>query len=122
MASWRSYFEAALRWKCFFLLINEIIYSYTGFPGGAVVKNLPPKAGDADLFPGSGRSPEEEMATHAIIPALKIPWTEKPGELQSTELQRVRHDQATEHTLMHITTYIWKMSFMKSFKPLLRVC
>ena len=51
-----------------------------------MVKNLPPKAGDADLFPGSGRSPEGEMATHAMIPALKIPWTEAPGELQSTEL------------------------------------
>ena len=33
-----------------------------GFPGGAVVKNLPAKAGDLrDLcsIPGSGRSPEE---------------------------------------------------------------
>ena len=86
MASWRSCFEAALRLQCFFLLINEVIYRYTGLPGGAVVKNLPPKAGDADLFPGSGRSPEGEMATHAMIPALKIPWTEAPGESQPTEL------------------------------------
>ena len=83
MASWRSYFEAARRRKCFFLLINEIIYSYTGFPGGTVVKNLPPEAGGADLFPGSGRSLEEEMATHSSIPAWKIPWTEEPGRLQS---------------------------------------
>ena len=29
------------------------------FPGGSVVKNLPAKAGDADLIPGSGRSPGE---------------------------------------------------------------
>ena len=28
-----------------------------GFPGGAVVKNLPAKAGDAGLIPGSGRLP-----------------------------------------------------------------
>ena len=28
-----------------------------GFPGGPVVKNLPAKAGDVDLIPGSGRSP-----------------------------------------------------------------
>ena len=26
---------------------------------------------------------EEEMATHSSILAWKIPWTEKPGELQS---------------------------------------
>ena len=28
-----------------------------GFPGGAMVKNLPANAGDACLIPGSGRSP-----------------------------------------------------------------
>jgi len=28
-----------------------------GFPGGAVVKNPPANAGDADSIPGSGRSP-----------------------------------------------------------------
>ena len=28
-----------------------------GFPGGSGVKNPPAKAGDADLMPGSGRSP-----------------------------------------------------------------
>ena len=28
-----------------------------GFPGGAVVKNLPANARDAGLIPGSGRSP-----------------------------------------------------------------
>ena len=26
---------------------------------------------------------EKEMATHSSIPAWKIPWTEKPGRLQS---------------------------------------
>ena len=35
---------------------------------------------------------EEEMATHSSILAWKIPWTEEPGRLQSTELQRVGHD------------------------------
>ena len=29
------------------------------------------------------------MATHSTILAWRIPWTEEPGELQSTELQRV---------------------------------
>ena len=35
---------------------------------------------------------EEEMATHSSILARKVPWTEKPGGLQSTGSQRVGHD------------------------------
>ena len=35
---------------------------------------------------------EKGMATHTSILAWRIPWTEKPGGLQSMELQRVRHD------------------------------
>ena len=41
---------------------------------------------------------EEEMATHSSILIWEIPWTEEPGGLQSMRLQRVRHDQVTEHT------------------------
>ena len=37
---------------------------------------------------------EEEMASHSSILAWEIPWTEGPGGLQSTGLQRVRHDGA----------------------------
>ena len=33
--------------------------------------------------PGSGRSPEEEMATHSSILAWKMLWTEEPGRLQT---------------------------------------
>ena len=35
---------------------------------------------------------EKEMATHSSILALRIPWMEEPGGLQSTGSQRVRHD------------------------------
>ena len=35
---------------------------------------------------------EKEMATHSGILAWKIPWTEKPGKLQSMGSQRVGHD------------------------------
>ena len=34
----------------------------------------------------------EKMATHSIITAWRIPWTEVPGWLQSMELQKVRYD------------------------------
>ena len=44
------------RSKTFYvLLINGV-----GFPGGSVVKNLPPNAGNEDLIPGLGRSPGED--------------------------------------------------------------
>ena len=38
---------------------------------------------------------EKEMATHSSIVAWKIPWTEKPGGLQSMGSQRVEHDSST---------------------------
>ena len=41
---------------------------------------------------------EEEMATYSSILAWEIPWTEKPGGLQSTRSQTVGHNWATEHT------------------------
>ena len=38
---------------------------------------------------------EEEMATHSGILAWKIPWTEKPGGLQSKGSQRFGHNWMT---------------------------
>ena len=38
---------------------------------------------------------EKEMATQSSILAWRSPWTEEPGGLQSTGLQRVRHDWVT---------------------------
>ena len=35
---------------------------------------------------------EEGMATHFDILAWRIPWTEKPGRLESIGSQRVRHN------------------------------
>ena len=35
---------------------------------------------------------EKEMATHSSTLAWEIPWTEEPGGLQPTGLQRVGHD------------------------------
>ena len=37
---------------------------------------------------------DEGMASHSIVLACRIPWTEEPGELQSIVLQRVRRDLA----------------------------
>ena len=59
-----------------------------GFPGGSVVKNPPANAGDVDLIPGSGRSPEEGNGTYLGILTWKITWTEEPGRPQSMESQK----------------------------------
>ena len=55
--------------------------SSVGFPGGSEVKTLLANAGDADLIPGSGRSPGEGKATHSSFLAWEIPWTEESSGL-----------------------------------------
>ena len=44
---------------------------------------------------------EKEVATHSSILPWKIPWTDEPGRLQSTELQRVRYNWAHTHRLIN---------------------
>jgi len=63
-----------------------------GFPGDSVCKESACSSGDLGLIPGSERFPRERMATNSSILAWRIPWTEKPGRLQSKGLQRVRQD------------------------------
>ena len=62
-----------------------------------VVKKLPVKAGDVEIWvrsPGLEDPLEEGMAIHSSILAWRIPWTEGPGRLQSIGWQRVRHDRS----------------------------
>ena len=67
-------------------------------PGGSGAKNLPAvqetwlqSLGQEDVL-------EQKMGNYSRIHAWKIPWTEKPGGLQSIGSQRVRHDRAHIHT------------------------
>ena len=73
-----------------------------GRPGGSVVKNPPANAGETG---DAGSVPEdplkEEMATHSSVLAWRIPWTEKPGGLQSMGSQRVRLSDRS-HTRRHM--------------------
>ena len=41
------------------------------------------------------------MATHSSTLASRIPWTEKPGRLQSKGSQRVRHNQENSLHSLH---------------------
>ena len=45
--------------ECYSATKRNGLLTYTGFPGGSVVKYPPTNAGDTGLIPGSGRSPEE---------------------------------------------------------------
>ena len=45
--------------------------------------------------------PEKGMAIHSSILAWRIPWTGKPGGLQSTGLQRVGHHWVTNPVLSY---------------------
>ena len=59
-----------------------------GFPSGAVVKN-PPAMQEMWVQSLDWDDPlEKEMATHSSILAWKIPWTKKPGRLQSMGSQK----------------------------------
>ena len=40
------------------------------------------------------------MATHPSILAWRIPWTEEPRRLQSMWWERVRHEWASEHSII----------------------
>ena len=44
---------------------------------------------------------EKHMATHASTLAWRIPWADKPGGLQSMELQRDTTEATNTHTHTH---------------------
>ena len=44
------------------------------------------------IYMANNQHSEKAMATHSSTLALKIPWTEEPGRLQSRGLLGVEHD------------------------------
>ena len=61
----------------------------------AVQETLVQSLGQEDLL-------EKGMAAHSNSLTWEIPWTEEPGELQSTGSQRVRHDWMTHTFTFHL--------------------
>ena len=64
------------------------------------VKNSPANAGDirnAGSIPGREDLLERGMATHSSILAWRIPWTERPGKLQSMGSQKLDTTQRLTH-------------------------
>ena len=69
------------------------------------------------------------MVTHSSILAWEIPWTEGPDGLESTELQRVEHDWATQQQQQQIFQVInsqnasnyWRFIRVVSFQDNVRL-
>ena len=87
-------FEKTMQYKCKRFWFPVAYWSKwthlgsRGFPGGSDHKESAWNTGDMYL-----EDPlENGIATHSSILAWKIPWTEAPGGLQSTGLQRVGQD------------------------------
>ena len=90
-----------------------------GFHGGSAVKSplamqepqemrVPPLGWEDPL--------EEGMAAHSSILAWRIPWTEEPGRLLSTGLQRVDTTEATENAGTRRDTYRSSYKIIHKYK------
>ena len=75
--------------------------SNKGFPGDSADKESACTGGDLGSIPGSGRSPGVTQGLATSILAWRIPWTEKPGGLQSIGSQRVGHNGAINFHFFH---------------------
>ena len=69
-----------------------------GFSGSSDGKESACNAGALGSIPGSQVPLEKGMATHSSIFAWRIPWTEKPGGLQSMGFCK---EQDTNEQLTH---------------------
>ena len=60
-----------------------------------MVKNVPSNAHETGSVPSQKYSLAKAMTNHSSVLAWKIPWTEKPGGLQSMGSQRGRTERQT---------------------------
>ena len=74
-----------------FIVVSVSYPLYWDFPGGASGKEPACQCRRLDTWVqslGQEDPLEKEMATHSSILVWEIPWTEEPGGLQSTGLQK----------------------------------
>ena len=101
---WMKLPSPFLHYKSYALYVKELkgdphFFSYRHLQrvlraslGAQTVKRLSAKQETLVRSLGQKDPLEEEMAPHSSTLAWKTPWTEEPGGLQSTGLQRVGHD------------------------------
>ena len=82
-------------WELLFLALEITQLTQRASLVAQMVKNLPAIQETWVRFLGWEDPLEKGMATHSSILTWRNPWTEEPGGLQSMELQRVRHNWAT---------------------------
>ena len=70
-----------------------------------MVKNLPAMQETWVQSLGQEDPLEKETTIHSSIIAWEIPWTEEPGRLQLTALQRVRHNLGTKHEIPNLPSW-----------------
>ena len=90
------------------------------FPGGSDGKESACNAGDLGLILGREDPLEKGMATHSSILTWEIPWTEKPGGLQTVGSQELdMTEQLTVSlSLFHTmyTTHQYKLIIYTQYK------
>ena len=62
------------------------------------------------------------MATHFSILALRIPWTEEPGGLQSMGLQRNRHNWGAKHEAWWTWAIFQSIGYLSGFSSISPFC
>ena len=65
---------------------------FLDLPSGSDGKESTCYVGDLGLIPEWEDPMEKDMVTHSSVLAWRIPWSEKPGRIQSMVFQRVGHD------------------------------
>ena len=118
---WLLFYPVSSAVKQWFILVkqslnifNKIMCINGTSPVAQMVKNLRvmwrPR-----FYPWKGKFPwRRNWQYHFSILTRRVPWTEKPSGLQSMELQRVRHNWATNTMYLKIfynlygTTTMWK--------------
>ena len=99
LVSWNTFFLSLVHFPivvCFLKLDFCEFYTHSGASLVAQRLNRLSPMQETRVRSLSREDPlEKEMVIHSSILAWRIPWTEKPGRLQSTESQRVGHDWAT---------------------------
>ena len=74
------------------MYLNVSVMYLNDFPIAQTVKNLPAMQETRVQSLCQEDPLEKGMAIHSSILAWKIPWTEKPGGLQSMGSQKVGHN------------------------------
>ena len=99
----------------------HILCILSGFPGSAVVKNLPANAGDTGSIPGSGRSPGEGYGNPLQCSCLENPtdggacWAAVYGVAQGrTRLPRLSSSSSSTREYIYIFLSIYACSIAQS--------